>query len=92
MVDQQIHNRIVEKMLRKRVIGKRNMTVEGVGNMALASHEQGQGKQAIDEMIAEPDGPIGRYGGTRNAVRLVSVEAAVAYLRSNDGNVPFGVE
>lgn len=90
MEQREIRNRIVEKMLRKRVVGAKNRTVDSVVNVALPSHAQGEGKQLIREMLADPDGPIERYGGQRNAIRLRSVEAAVAYLEGHGGNVPFG--
>jgi len=90
MSDQEIRNRIVEKMLRKRIVGGKNRTIDSVVNMALPSHDQGHGRQLIDELVADPDGPIERYGGSRDAIRLTSVADAVDYLEDNDGNVPFG--
>lgn len=92
MADQEIKNRIIEKMLRKRIVGGKNRTVDAVVNMALPSHDQGRGRQLIDEMLADPTGPIERYGGSRNAIRLTSVAAAVEYLKDNDGNVPFNFD
>lgn len=44
MSDQEVKNRIVEKMLRKRIVGGTNRTVDAVVNMALPSHQQGRGK------------------------------------------------
>lgn len=92
MEDQQIRNRIIEKLLRKRVVGGKNRTIDAVVNMTLPSSEQGRGRQLIDELLADPSGPIQRYGGHRDAVRLTSVEAAVRYLREHDGNVPFNFD
>ncbi|WP_281062941.1 hypothetical protein [Halorussus pelagicus] len=43
-------------------------------------------------MIRDPDGPIEGYGGSRDNVRLTSKEDAVEFLKSNDGNVPFGFD
>lgn len=91
MTDQEIRNRIVEKMLRQRIVGGKNRTIDTVVNVALPSHEQGAGKRAIDGMIAAGM-PIERYGAQRDAIRLTSVEDAVAYLEKNDANVPFGFE
>lgn len=90
MSDQEVTNRIVEKMLRKRNVGGKHRTVDAVVNMALPSHQQGRGKTLIDELATDPSGPIEPYGGTRDAIRLTSVEDAVDYLEDNDGNVPFG--
>lgn len=92
MTDQEIKNRIIEKMLRKRIVGGKNRTIDTVVNMALPSHDQGRGRQLIDEMLADPTGPIERYGGSRDAIRLTSVEKAVEYLKENDGNVPFNFD
>jgi len=92
MADQGIKNRIVEKMLRKRITGGKNRTVDAVVNMALPSHDQGRGKQLIDDMVADPLAPIEKYGGARDAIRLTSAEDAVDYLEMNDGNVPFGFD
>lgn len=89
MSDRAIKNRIIEKMLRKRIVGGKNRTVDAVVNMALPSHDQGRGRQLIDEMVADPTGPIERYGGSRNAIRLTSVKDAVEFLKDNGGNVPF---
>lgn len=91
MGDQELRNRIVEKMLRSRIVGSKNRTIDAVVNMALPSHLQGAGKRAIDEMVAAGK-PIERYGGQRDAIRLTSVEDAVEYLEENGGNVPFGFE
>lgn len=89
MADQEIKNRLVEKLLRKRVVGGRNMTIDAVVNMALPSHQQGAGKGAIEALLAAGK-PIERYGGQREAIRLTSVADAVEYLEENEGNVPFG--
>lgn len=89
MSDRAIKNRIIEKMLRKRIVGGKNRTVDAVVNMALPSHDQGRGRQLIDEMVADPTGPIERYGGSRNAIRLTSAKDAVEFLKDNGGNVPF---
>lgn len=92
MVEQEIKNRLIEKMLRNRIVGGKNATIDAVVNMALQSHQQGDGKEAIDEFIANPTGPVERYGGQRDAIRLTSVEDAVEYLKEHDGNVPFGFD
>lgn len=90
MTEQEIRNRLVEKMLRKRIVGAKNRQVATVVDMALPSHDQGAGKRAIDEMLADTSAPIERYGGQRGTIPLTSVEDAVAYLERHGGNVPFG--
>lgn len=89
MSEQEIENRIVEKMLRSRIVGGKNRTIDAVVNMALPSHQQGAGKRAIEEMVAAGE-PIERYGGQWDAIRLTAVEDAAEYLEDNGGNVPFG--
>lgn len=90
MGDKEIRNRTVERMLRNRIVGRKNRTVDSVVNMALPSHERGRGKRLIDEMVADPLAPIEQYGGQRGAIRLTRVAAAVEYLREHGGNGPFG--
>ena len=90
MDDQDIKNRIIEKMLRKRVTGGKKQQVDTVVNYSLPSHAQGRGRDLIGDMLADPDAPIEGYGGGhRQNIRLTSPEDAVKYLRDNDGNVPF---
>ena len=89
MDDQDIRNRVVEKLLRKRVVGAHKKQVDTVKNW-LPSHAQGRGEGLIREMIRDPDAPLEGYGGSRDNVRLTSVDAAVAYLTDHDGDIPFG--
>lgn len=91
MDDQSVRNRIVEKLLHKRVTGAHEKQIDTVKNW-LPSHEQGRGEQLLREMIRDPEAPLEAYGGSRDNVRLTSVDDAVAYLRENGGDVPFGFE
>lgn len=92
MSDQAVRNRIIEKMLRNRIVGGKNRTVDTVVNWTLPSHLQGQSRQLIGDMVADPSAPIEAYGGQRDTIRLTSVEQAIAYLEEHDGNVPFGFD
>lgn len=92
MSDQQVRNRIVEKMLRNRIVGAKNRTIDTVVNWTLPTHLQGRGRQVIDDMVADPMAPVEAYGGQREAIRLTGVERAVSCLDENDGNVPFGFD
>ena len=93
MDDQDIRNRIVRKMLRKRIVGNHKKQVDTVVNMALPSHEQGKGRTLIEEMLTDTSSPIEGYGGGgRQNIRLTSVEDAVDYLKDNGGDVPFGFD
>ena len=93
MDDQEIKNRIVEKMLLDGPItGSNKTTIDTAVNNYLPSHEQGQGKTLIDDMLKN-DSPIEGYGGGgRKNIRLRSVDKAVEYLKANGGNVPFGFD
>lgn len=80
-------------MLRKRVVGNHKKQIDTIVNMALPSHEQGRGKTLLEEMVADPHAPLEAYGGGhRQNVRLTTIEAAVDYLKANDGDVPFGFD
>lgn len=93
MNDQEIRNRIVRKMLRKRIVGGHKKQLDTVINMTLPTHEQGRGKDLLESMVSDPDAPVEGYGGGhRQNVRLTSVEDAVDYLKANGGDVPFGFD
>lgn len=91
MDDQKIRNRVVEKLLRKQVTGSHKKQVDTVKNW-LPSHAQGRAEDLIREMISDANAPIEAYGGSRDNIRLSSVEAAVGYLKDHGGDVPFGFE
>lgn len=93
MDDQDCRNRMVRKMLRKRVVGNHKKQIDTVVNMSLPSHEQGRGKDLLDEMVSDANAPVEAYGGGhRQNIRLTSVDDAVEYLKSNGGDVPFGFD
>lgn len=90
MDDQIIKNQIVGKMLRKRVTGGKKAQIDTVVSYALPTHEQGRGKELIEEMLADANTPIEGYGGGhRSNIRLTSAEDAVRYLETHGGDVPF---
>lgn len=91
MDDAEIKCRIVEKLLRNRVFGSKNWTVDRTVDHALPSHEQGRGRQLLEnEMIPQAEASIQGYGGQRNAIKLTDAKQAVEFLEENGGNVPFG--
>ena len=93
MEDQDIKNRIVRKMLRKQIVGNHKKQIDSIVNMCLPSHEQGRGKELLEDMATDPHSPVEMCGGShRQNVRLTSVEDAVDYLKQNGGDIPFGFD
>lgn len=93
MGEREIKNRLVEKLLRNRIIGSKKIRSDTAVDRYLPSHLQGKGKQLVSEMAADPNVPLETYGGGhRQNIRLSDATEAVEYLRENDGNVPFGFE
>lgn len=95
MDDQDIRNRIVRKMLKNQIVGNHKKQLETVVSRiaGLPSHEEGRGKDLLEAMVSDPDAPVEGYGGGhRQNVRLTSVQDAVAYLKANGGNAPFGFD
>jgi len=72
MEDQDIKNRIVRKMLRKQIVGNHKKQIDSIVNMCLPSHEQGRGKELLEDMATDPHSPVEMYGGGhRQNVRLI---------------------
>jgi hypothetical protein len=95
MDQQEIRNRIVRKMLKNQIVGGHKKQLETVVSKiaALPSHEEGRGKDLLEEMLSDANAPIEGYGGGhRQNVRLTSVDDAVRYLKDNEGDVPFGFD
>lgn len=92
MSDQSLKNKLIEKLLRKRVVGGNKVQSDTAVNW-FASSDQGDVKDLIDEMVADPSTPLERYGGgQRDNIRLSDVGEAVRYLDRNGGEIPFGFE
>jgi hypothetical protein len=87
MNDQEIKNAIVEKMLRKRVLGGKNQQIQTVVGYSVPTHAEGRAKNLIDDLVQA--GVVDKYGGTRGTIRLTDAETAVEYLKDNGGNPPF---
>jgi hypothetical protein len=95
MDEQEIRNRIVRKMLKNQIVGGHKKQLDTVVSKiaALPSHEEGRGKNLLEEMLSDANAPIEGYGGGhRQNVRLTGVDDAVRYLKENDGDVPFGFD
>lgn len=89
MDDQRIRNDIIEWLVRKKVTGAKKHQIQTVVGYALQSHEEGRGKELIEEMLTAPSVPIRGYGGGhRSNIQLTSLEAGKEYLRANGRDLP----
>lgn len=92
MTAQQIRNKVIEKLVRKRVTGGKKRQKDTVINW-FRNSDQGTVKTELDAMATDPGVPLEKYGGgARENVRLTGIPAAVRYLDANGGNVPFGFD
>lgn len=84
--------KIVYKMASNRATGAHNRTIEHIAsNWGFASHNEGKVKQLLEEMATDPEAPVEKYGGQRNAVRLTDMEDAKAFIKENGGELPWGL-
>jgi len=92
--DTEVKCRIVEKLLRNRVIGKKTLPVSAVADRYLASHNVGRGRNLIEnEMVPQNEAGIELVGGgARNTIRIGDTERAVEFLKTHDGNVPWNFQ
>ena len=89
MDEQRIKNDIVEWLVRKKVTGGKKHQIETLVGYALPSHEEGIGKELIDDMLTDPSVPIQGYGGGhRSNIQLRTLEDGKQYLRENDRDLP----
>lgn len=84
--------KIVRYLARNNVTGGHNRTVDTVTNRAgIPTHARGDTRDVIRELVRDPEAPVEAYGGQRDAIRLISIGAAVAYIDEHGGDVPFGL-
>lgn len=79
---------IVYKLAQKRTTGSNKVTIDTAKNW-VQSHNQGDAEDAIEELVSNPAAPVERYGGSRNNIRLSSMDAAKEFILDNDGDLPF---
>jgi hypothetical protein len=79
--------KIVRQMARKRVVGGHNKTIDTVKNW-FASSDQGEVVAIVDDLLSEGT-VIERYGGQRDAIRLVSMAAARGHILERGGDLPW---
>lgn len=87
--DTDILCKVMYKMVRQPVTGSNKVTVDTAASW-VATHDRGRAEDLIREMIRDPESPIEAYGGSRDNIRLRSVQAGVDFLEEHDGDVPFG--
>jgi hypothetical protein len=86
----QLRVKIVQKLARKKVGGGHKKQVDTVKNW-FASSDQGEVEELIREMMSDPGAPLEGYGGSRDNVRLTSIAEAKEYIRSQGGDLPWGL-
>jgi len=86
----QLQIEIVQKLARKRVVGQHKRKVDEVKNW-FATSDQGRAEDLIRDMIRDPEAPLEGYGGSRDNVRLTSVEDAKEYIKDHGGELPWGL-
>lgn len=88
--DEELQIKIVRKLARSRVVGGHKKQVETVKNW-VATNDQGRAETLVREMIRDPAAPLEGYGGSRDNVRLTSIEDAKTYIRDRGGDLPWGL-
>ncbi len=82
--------KLVRKLARNRVVGGHKKQVETVKNWC-ATSDQGRAEDLIRDMIRDPEAPLEGYGGSRDNVRLTSIEDAKEYIKGHGGELPWGL-
>ena len=88
--DRELALKIVNKMLRKTVVGSHKKQVDTVKGW-VATHNEKRAEEIIRELMRDPDAPLEAYGGSRDNVRLTSVEDGKEFVEELGGSPPFGV-
>jgi len=88
--DGELRAKIVRKLVRRKVVGAHMKQVDTVKNW-FATDEQGRVESLIREMIRDPGSPLEGYGGSRDNVRLTSIDDAKRYIREHGGELPWSL-
>ena len=88
--DRELALKIVNKMLRKTVVGSHKKQVDTVKGW-VATHNEKRAEELIRELIKDPGAPLEVYGGSRDNVRLTSIEDGKGFVEELGGSPPFGV-
>jgi len=90
MVEEEVQVRVVQLLARKRVVRAHKKQVDTVKNW-FATDEQGHVEDVIRDMIRDPDAPLEGYGGSRDNVRLTSIDDAKQSIVERGGELPWGL-
>ena len=88
--DRKLALKIVNKMLRKTVVGSHKKQVDTVKGW-VATHNEKRAEELIRELMKDTDAPLEGYGGSRDNVRLTSIEEGKEFVKELGGEPPFGV-
>lgn len=80
MDDEELADKIVLRLLRKRVVGRRTVSVETVAGW-FPTHLGGRVKELVEQLSRDPDSPI--ESTRKRGVRLVGLSEASQFLGTN---------
>lgn len=84
-MDQSLKNKVLRKILTKRLIGKNKAQVDTVKGW-FPSDEESEAEDIIRDFAKGSEVPLRKYGGgARDNVHLTEAYEAVKYLYENDG-------
>ncbi len=89
--DTEIRCKIMFRMVRNNITGNHKVTVD-TATTWVATHDRGRAEDLIREMVRDPVAPIEPYGGSRDNIRLTSIQDGVQFLKENDCDIPFGYD
>lgn len=88
--DWNLRLKTVQKLTRQRVTGAHKKQVDTVKNW-FSTVEQGRVEELIRNMIRDPGRPLEADGGSRDNVRLTSIQDAKRYIEDHGGELPWGL-
>lgn len=86
--DNDLRIKVLKKMIRKGITGNHKVTVD-TAKTWVATHDRGRAEGQIRAMVSDPEAPVEAYGGSRDNVRLTSVDEAVEYIKDLGGDPPW---
>jgi hypothetical protein len=89
--DRELAIELVKYLVRHKVRGSHNKQMDTVVNRAaIPTHDHGRASEVLEELVRDPP-PVEQYGGTRNCVRLTSIQDGVAFIEEYGGDPPWNV-